>query len=342
MQVIFDRMFYGRIYVLIIAFVLDMLFGDPHFLPLHPVVLIGRFTGFLTKVFLERNIKSGQRSRKRERTAGIFLVIFVLLISVSIIALILYGAYRINVYLGIAVEGILCYRLISMKDLRDESMEVYRALIETDSEEDEALEPARKALSMIVGRDTKKLSREGIIRAAVETVSENTSDGVIAPIIYMALFGGVGAIFYKAVNTMDSMVGYKNEKYIFFGTAAAGLDDAANFIPSRLSALLMIAASFILKLDAKNAIKVFLRDRFKHSSPNSAQTESVCAGALNIRLGGGNYYFGEYVEKPYIGDDTRNVETTDIIKANRLLYVTGILGMLLCVGILAGIGFGVM
>ena len=202
-------------------------------------------------------------------------------------------------------------------------MKVYRAIQKNDTEK------ARKAVSMIVGRDTDVLDESGIIRAAVETVAENTSDGVTAPIIYMALFGAVGGVFYKAANTMDSMIGYKNERFEKIGKFAAKLDDVLNYIPSRLTALTMILSSFVLGFDGRNAWIIWRRDRRKHASPNSAQTESVCAGALNIRLAGDAYYFGELHKKEFIGDDIRPVENDDISRANRLMYLTSVVILIL-------------
>ena len=202
-------------------------------------------------------------------------------------------------------------------------MKVYNALKE------EGLEEGRKAVSMIVGRDTERLDEKGVVKAAVETIAENFSDGVAAPMFYMMLGGTLAGYFYKAVNTMDSMVGYKNEKYYYFGFAAAKLDDLANFIPARLSAFVMIAAAFLTGLDGKNAWKIFWRDRFNHKSPNSAQTEAVCAGALRVQLAGNAYYFGKLYEKPTIGDDLRPVENRDIRRANRLMMGTAWLSLIL-------------
>ena len=202
-------------------------------------------------------------------------------------------------------------------------MKVCRALEENDTEK------ARKAVSMIVGRDTEVLDEKGIIKAAVETVAENTSDGVTAPIMYISLGGAALGFFYKAANTMDSMIGYKNEKYADIGRFAARLDDLLNFIPSRLTALAMILSAYLLKLDEKNAFYIWKRDRRKHASPNSAQTESVCAGALDIRLAGDAYYFGELHKKEFIGDDIRPPENEDIRRANRLMYCTSVIVLII-------------
>ena len=209
--------------------------------------------------------------------------------------------------------------MLAARCLCKESMKVCKAAKAGDTEE------ARKAVSMIVGRDTAVLDRDGIIRAAVETVAENTSDGVTAPLFYMGLGGAVGALFYKSVNTMDSMIGYRDEKYADIGRFAAKLDDVLNYIPSRLTALLMSAAAPVVGLDGRNALRIWRRDRRKHASPNSAQTESACAGALHVRLAGDAWYFGKLHKKPYIGDDDRPVEAEDIRRANRLMYAASVL-----------------
>lgn len=246
------------------------------------------------------------------------MVCFVLAVVITVAGLLLWAAYRLHPYAGILLECLMTYQILAVKCLKEESMKVYRFLKEGD------LIQARAAVSMIVGRDTDCLDEEGVARAAIETVAENTSDGVIAPMLYLALGGPVFGFFYKAVNTMDSMVGYKNEKYLYFGRAAAKLDDVLNFIPARIGACLMIAAAFLSgsEFSGKDALRVYLRDRRNHASPNSAQTESVCAGALGIRLAGDASYFGKVVNKPYIGEETRKAESEDIKRANRLMYGT--------------------
>ncbi len=288
-----------------LGFLLDLLIGDPYDLP-HPVRAIGSMIAALEK-----------RIRRRFadlRLGGTVLALTVAAVSTLIPAVLLIICYRLNTALGIAAESVLCCYMLAARNLRDESMKVCRAAEKGDTE------AARKAVSMIVGRDTSVLDRSGIIRAAVETVAENTSDGVTAPLFYMGLGGAVGAFFYKSVNTMDSMIGYKNEKYADLGRFAAKLDDVLNFFPSRLTALLMTAVCPMIGLDGRNALRIWKRDRLKHASPNSAQTESACAGALNIRLAGDAVYFGELHKKPYIGDDTRPIEAADIRLANRLMY----------------------
>lgn len=215
------------------------------------------------------------------------------------------------------------YYLLAARSLRDESMAVCRKL------EAGEIEGARYAVSMIVGRDTKPLSEAGIARAAVETVAENASDGVIAPLFYLAIGGPFLGWLYKAVNTMDSMVGYKNDRYLHFGRAAAKLDDLVNLIPSRLAALLLIVSAYLLRYDGKNAYRIWRRDRRNHKSPNSAQTESACAGALGLRLAGDAWYFGKLVTKPYIGDEIHPIEPQDIRRVNCLMYgAAGIMGLL--------------
>ena len=299
---------------LFFGFLIDCVLGDPYSLP-HPIRLIGSLIAGLEKLL---------RSRiKNERTAGTVLVITVLILSAGIPLALLMICYKINLILGIAAESIMCYYLVAARCLRNESMKVHDPFAENDTEK------ARQAVSMIVGRDTKCLDRDGIIRAAVETVAENTSDGVTAPMFYMALGGAVGGFLYKAANTMDSMLGYTNDKYINFGRTAAKLDDVLNYIPSRLTALLMILSAYILRFDGKNAFRIWKRDRRKHASPNSAQTEAVCAGALDVRLAGDAYYFGELHKKPFIGDDIRPIENEDIRRANRLMYMTSILMLIL-------------
>ena len=295
---------------LLLGFLLDALIGDPYHFP-HPVRLIGRMIAALEQIIRERC--------SNLRRSGILLVLIVLIVSATVSGGLILLCYHIHRILGIIVESILICYLLAARNLRDESMKVCRAAESGDTER------ARKAVSMIVGRDTAVLDRDGIIRAAVETVAENTSDGVTAPLFYIALGGTAAGFLYKAANTMDSMIGYKNETYAELGRCAARLDDFLNYIPSRLSALLMIAVCPLLRLDAKNAFRIWRRDRRNHASPNSAQTESACAGALHLRLAGDAWYFGELHKKPYIGDDDRPVEPADIRRANRLMYGTSVL-----------------
>lgn len=299
---------------LVIGFLLDACIGDPYRMP-HPIRLIGKLISLLERI-IRKNLHN-------MRLGGFFLVLIVLLVSSIIPLAILLLCYRIHLVFGLIAESFLIFYLLAARNLRDESMKVCRAAEAGDTE------AARRAVSMIVGRDTSVLDRAGIIRAAVETVAENTSDGVTAPLFYIAFGGAVGGFFYKAANTMDSMIGYQNEKYADLGRCAARFDDVLNYIPSRLSALLMIAACPLLHLDAKHALRIWLRDRRKHASPNSAQTESVCAGALHLRLAGDAWYFGELHKKPYIGDDDRAIEPADIRRANRVMYCTSVLMLIL-------------
>ena len=312
---------------LVLGYLLDLMIGDPHNI-WHPVCGIGKLIQ-ATEKHLRKLLKEG---KVRERIAGMLLVIIVCSISTVIPWAILFIAGKISVYLKLVVMAIMCCQLLATKSLKDESMKVHEKL------EQKNLEGAREAVSMIVGRDTKQLTKEGVTKAAVETIAENTSDGIIAPLCYMAIGGPVLGFFYKAVNTMDSMVGYKNEKYIKFGWAAAKLDDVVNFIPARLSAFLMIIGAFFLRLNGKNAWNMYVRDRFNHASPNSAQTESVMAGALEVQLAGDAYYFGKLYKKKTIGDAKRPIQVSDIIKANQLLYVTSFLAMLMVVSLYIWIG----
>lgn len=298
-----------------IGFNLDLIFGDPHKMP-HLVRLMGKTITKLETIF--RKIFP-----EWERMAGLCLVIVMLLFYGVLPYGILFLLYQWCVPVGFLLESFVCYQMLAAKSLRDESMKVY------DSLKEENILKARKNVSMIVGRDTESLDKAGIIRAAVETVAENTSDGVIAPLFYMVVGGGALGMAYKAVNTMDSMTGYRNERYIRFGFFPAKLDDVVNIIPSRLAALLMIVSAGANGYDAVMAAKIFKRDRYRHKSPNSAQTESVCAGALHIRLAGNAYYFGKLYEKPYIGEDLRPVEADDIICANRLMMGTAFLALVL-------------
>ena len=250
-------------------------------------------------------------------------MLVVVTVSTGVPAVILSVAYKYFWKLGLALESFWCYQIFATKSLKVESDRVYIAL------KDKGLEAGRKAVSMIVGRDTQNLTEEGVTKAAVETVAENTSDGVIAPLFYMLIGGAVLGFTYKAINTMDSMVGYKNDKYQWFGTAAAKLDDVVNFIPARVSAVLMILAAYLTGMDGKNAACIFRRDRFNHKSPNSAQTEAVMAGALDVQLAGDAWYFGKLVKKPTIGENLRPVEAADITRINRMMLVASLIALVL-------------
>lgn len=305
-----------------LGFLLDLLLGDPYWLP-HPIRFIGSLITKVEKCFLKKNQGKNQN---KEICQGIFMVIIVLLSTMTVTTFILLGAYYVNGYFGMVVEIIMTYQILATKCLKVESMKVYHCL------KDKTLQEARKAVSMIVGRDTDCLDKEGVAKAVIETVAENTSDGVIAPMLYTALGGPILGFLYKAVNTMDSMIGYKNDKYVYFGRTAAKLDDVVNFLPARISAYLMITASLVggKFFSGKRAYYIYKRDNKNHASPNSAQTESVCAGALGIQLAGDASYFGKIVKKPYIGDRVRAVEYEDIKRVNRLMYLTAWLGEVIC------------
>lgn len=300
-----------------IGFVLDLIFGDPPMI-YHPVRAMG---GLISR--MEGLLYKDTAGDRHKLWAGAVLWCIVAAVTGGIGWGLLYLAYFIHPAAGFAAECFLCWQLLAAKSLKSESMKVYTALKQNQTEE------ARRAVSMIVGRDTESLTEDGIIKAAVETVAENTSDGEIAPLCYLFLGGPVLGLIYKAVNTMDSMLGYKNQRYLYFGRAAAKMDDLWNLIPARISAGLMILSTWICGYNWKGALGIYRRDRYQHKSPNSAHTEAVCAGALDIRLAGGAYYFGSYVEKPTIGDPIRPVETEDIKRANRLLYGASWLGLIL-------------
>ena len=303
---------------LVLGFLIDVLLGDPHS-SFHPVVWIGKLISVLEKS-LRRLFP---QSVKGENLAGGILWVLVVLISTAVPVGLLWLCHWVSPWLRLAVESIMCWQILATKSLRDESMKVYYALKTGD------IEKSRYAVSMIVGRDTARLDEAGVTRAAVETVAENTSDGVLAPMICLAIGGAPLGFFYKAVNTMDSMLGYVEPPYKNIGLVPAKMDDVVNFIPARLSALLMLAAGALLKLDVKNGWRIFRRDRFNHASPNSAQTESVCAGLLGLRLAGDAWYHGVLHEKPYIGDETRPICHEDIPLVGKLLYVTAILSLIL-------------
>ena len=310
------------ILALIIGFTLDLIFGDPRWL-YHPICVIGNLIAFLEK----RIRKLFPKSDKGELAGGTLEVLLVCLFSFGVPLIVIRILYRYIPVAGFVLETFWCYQLFAAKCLRTESMKVYDRL------KNGTIEEARYAVSMIVGRDTQSLTETGVTKAAVETIAESTSDGIIAPMFYMAL-GGVPLMFlFKGIYTLDSMLGYKNEKYLYFGRCAAKLDDVANFIPARIAGCLMVAASFLAGLDGKNAWKMFRRDRRNHASPNSAHTESAMAGALNVQLAGDAWYFGKLYKKPFIGDANRPVEIEDIPRANRLMYATAILGAVAAAGI---------
>lgn len=300
------------------GFILDILIGDPERL-YHPVRLIGKLTEGLERLLR----KIFPASKKGERAGGAILAVFVFLISGIVPAALLWLCSLISVWLGFALEALMCWQILAVKSLKKESMKVYKALKGGD------IKGARQAVSMIVGRDTENLSEEGVIKAAVETVAESTCDGIAAPLFYMMAGGPVLGWMYKAANTMDSMIGYRNERYQYFGTFAARLDDALGFIPARLSGLIMVLSAFLCGLDGKGAWKIFKRDRKKHKSPNSAHTEAAMSGALGVELAGDAYYFGKLVKKPVIGDALRKISAEDIRLADRLMYTAAVISLII-------------
>lgn len=311
--------------VCLIGMILDWIFGDPVWL-YHPVRIIGKWISFLEKI-LRKFAGDQEGNEKKLLIAGGILWILVILVSAAVPMGILYLAEKFSPCAAFVLECFWCYQLLAARSLGKESKKVYKKLIQDD------LSGARLAVSMIVGRDTENLTVEGVTKAAVETVAENTNDGVIAPLIYMLIGGPILGFVYKAVNTMDSMLGYKNEKYLYFGRVAAKMDDVAGFIPARISALLMILASCLLGMDGKNALWIWKRDRRKHASPNAAQTEAVCAGALQVQLAGDAWYFGKKHEKDTIGDPIRDIEPRDILRSEKLMIGTEVLTFLLFGGI---------
>lgn len=294
------------LYAAVGGFALDLLFGDPARIP-HPVVFMGHCIT-RAETFL--------RTRLPQTPHGEFLGGAILAVSLPLLTFtVTLGLCRVPAA-GFAFQTLWAWQCVAVKGLADASRAVYAS---------RDLSGARKAVARIVGRDTERLDECGVIRAAVESVAENFSDGVAAPLLYFFLGGAPLAMAYKAINTMDSMIGYKNERYLYFGRAAAKLDDAANYVPSRVASLFLILAAALTGQDARNAFRIWRRDRRNHASPNAGQTESVCAGALGIRLGGAAWYFGEYCDKPFIGDASRQPEKADILRANRMLYAGSVL-----------------
>lgn len=299
---------------LVLGFILDLIFGDPQN-GFHLVKVMGWMISKLEKLFFP----ASPQTKRAQLRGGAILVLLISIFWTAVPLLILFLAYNLSPWLGLAIESLLIYQLLAAKSLKTESLKVYRA--QRKGKDDEA----RFALSMIVGRDVKSLDDEGISRAAVETIAENTNDAVIAPLLFISLGGAVGGSLYKAINTMDSMLGYKNERYIYFGKVAARLDDVVNYFPARLAALFMILASFLAGHGYKNAWRIWRRDKRLHASPNSAQTEAVMAGALGVRLAGDAVYKGVLHKKDNIGDELRKIEAEDIVRANKIMYLTSLL-----------------
>ena len=296
------------------ALLLDQLLGDPRWLP-HPVRLIGWYAGVLEKLF--------RRFCPSQRIAGILTVALLVGTTGAVVTGILRAAAMLHPVLAVVCSIVIMYTSFAARDLWVHSKAVYDAL------QGENIEEARRKVGHIVGRDTSALSEKEIARAAVESVAESLVDGVTAPLLYAFLFGPVGAMAYKAINTADSMFGYKNEEYLEFGWAGARLDDAANFIPARLTALVIPVAALLLGLNGRNSWRILVRDRKNHASPNSGHTEAAVAGALGVQLGGANIYFGNVVEKPTIGDSDEQLTSNHILLANRLMLVTAILSSFL-------------
>lgn len=331
---------------IILGSILDCILGDPHSFP-HPVRLMGRGIKALEHLLypstekgenvgsdLPVNDEMGDKDKENERQnkkayrAGLFLVLLMLLATFCVSGGIILLAEKVHPYAALFLRIIMCYQVLAARSLADESLYVKEALLQKD------ILQSRKRVAMIVGRDTECLDRAGVIRATVETVAENTSDGVVAPLFYMLLGGPVTGMCYKVINTMDSMLGYKNDKYLYFGRPAAKLDDIANWIPARISAYAMTMAAFFLPgCDGKEAARIHKRDAKKHASPNSAQTESVCAGALGVWLAGDAYYFGKKVHKPVIGDAKRSIQVQDITRGVQLMYLTAALVWAIGVGV---------
>ena len=307
---------------LVIGFIIDFFVGDPHGFP-HPIVLIGKLISALDRG-LRRLFPT---TPKGERTAGAVLWILTVSLSIAVPGLILFLCHQVSPWLRLAAESIMCWQILAARALEKESMLVYKALESGD------ITASRRAVSMIVGRDTAALDDAAVTRAAVETVAENTSDGVVAPLIFLAIGGAPLGFFYKAVNTMDSMLGYTEPPYKDIGLVPARADDVVNYIPARLSALLRLAAGFLLGLDVKNGWRIYRRDRRNHASPNSAQTEAMCAGLLGLRLAGDAWYHGVLHRKPFIGDPVREIQHVDIPRTCRLMYLTALLALLLCGGV---------
>ena len=321
-----------RILACVTGFLLDCIFGDPAWM-YHPIRVIGNLISVLEKglrKLLCSRIPASEQKKKNEREVLAGGILWILTVSLSFLvpAVLLFAAGKVHPAVRFLLETFWCYQIFAARCLVGESKKVYQKLKEDD------LPGARRAVSMIVGRDTENLTAEGVTKAAVETVAENTSDGVTAPLLFLLIGGAPLGFLYKAVNTMDSMLGYKNEKYLYFGRIPAKMDDVFNYIPARLTAWFMVAAAFLTGMDGENAWKIYLRDKRKHASPNSAQSEAVCAGALDVQLAGDAVYFGKVYKKDYIGDAIRKIEPEDILRAGKLMYMTTILMMVVFGGLL--------
>ena len=300
------------------GFVLDWILGDPKWLP-HPICAVGKLISLAEKL-LRRLFPPTPRALT---AAGVFLWLIVCGVSFAAPFFLLRWLRDVNFWLGFVVEALLCWTLFARRSLADAGVHVYSAL-------DESLDAGRRAVAMYVGRDTAALDKEGVIKAAVETVAENTTDGVVSPLIFMLIGGAPLGFLYKAVNTLDSMVGYHNDKYEYLGKFSARMDDICNFLPARLTAACMIAGAGMLHLDNRNALRIYRRDRSAHKSPNAGQTESVCAGALHVQLGGDASYFGKTVKKAAFGDPDRAINRGDILRSIDLMTTASVLALVLC------------
>ena len=305
---------------ILLGFLLDLLFADPVKLP-HPVVIIGKGIAFLEKS-LRRAFPDTPAGR---RGAGAVMAVLIPATTLAVTGGMCILAWILHPLLYFALHTLWCWQAIAVRGLEKEAKNVYRCL-----RPECRIEEARKAVGRIVGRDTAALDEAGVIRAAVETVAENFSDGVVAPFFYMMIGGAPLALTYKSINTMDSMVGYKNERYIDFGRWPARLDDAAGFLPARIGALLWILSAGLLRRRLRASWRIWKRDRRNHASPNAAQTEAACAGALGVQLAGPAWYFGEYYDKPTIGDPERPIEAEDILRTNRMMGAASMMALLLC------------
>lgn len=293
---------------IVLAYILDLLIGDPF--SFHPVIWIGNLIKKLDQL-------------KHTKLNGFFLLMIVSGISTLVVLALHLISYKIHLVVGIVMEVWMIYTIFATKSLDVETRKVYKALKEGD------IKSARKWIGYLVSRDTSEMTESDIVKACVETISENITDGIIAPLFYITIGGAPLGWYYKSVNTLDSMVGYKNEKYKDFGYFSAKWDDVLNYIPARMTGVLILIVGSILKYDTKNGIKVLKRDKRNHASPNSAYSEAAVAGLLNIQLGGKASYFGIVSMKPTMGDENKAIEVEDIQKTKRIMYLTSAVGLLI-------------
>jgi len=304
---------------IILGYTMDLFIGDPYWL-FHPVRWIGQLILLLEKRLLK------EESGNKQKFKGLLLLIIVSSLSFVIPFYLLRLAFKVHMLLGLFVEAFMIYQIFATKCLDVETKKVYKALKNGDITE------ARKAISYLVSRDTESMTDEDIIKASIETIAENLGDGVIAPMFFVVIGGAPLGWYYKSVNTLDSMVGYKNDKFNHYGYCSAKWDDVLNYVPARLTAIFILIAGLFLRLNLKNGIKMLKRDKHNHSSPNSAFPESAAAGLLDIQLGGKASYFGEVSMKPTMGDKNKTIHVEDLYKTKQLLYVTSGVGLfiLLC------------